>query len=166
MTKETNTTSRLDRPIVIALIGLLGVIGAALIAVYRPTITNGPTPTPTPTVTPTPLPPPIGDNVVCESIGGAEICAWVSNGEPPQNSRVTVYGRLQIDGVPQVDMPMITKWHYESGPKLGEPPKTDIRGTASCERSIGPATVGYQVNVDVEIGNYKVTTWFTPQESQ
>lgn len=158
--KESRESRGLDIRIVVALIGVFGVIAAALI----PTIIDRGIPTPTPTAAPTPLPTPIADNVVCDSIGAAEICAWVSDGEPLQYNQVTVYGRLQIDGIPQVDMPMITRWHFASGLKLGEPPKTDIRGTASCERSIGRATVGRQVDVDVEIGAYQVTTWFTPQE--
>jgi len=149
--------------IIAAIILSVGALAVALLEILLPIYFDNNSSGLTPTPAATPLPPPIGDNVVCELYGAAEICAWVSNGEPAQYSKVIVYGRLQIDGLPQADMPMISVWHYQSEPKVGQPPRTDMRGTASCERPIGAATVGYQVNVDVEIGGYKATTWFIPQ---
>jgi hypothetical protein len=40
---------------------------------------------------------------------------------------------------------------------------TGANGIASCTRSIGGATAGFQVNVDVQISGHQVTTWFVPQ---
>ena len=116
-------------------------------------------PTPvTPTTTP---PPPIGSNVQCNTIDSAQICAWVSNGAPIQNSTVTVYGRLYINNVAQASQNMTTTWHYKSTNSACSG-TTDSSGVATCSRSIGLASKGYQVNIDVTIGGYTATTWFTP----
>jgi hypothetical protein len=57
---------------------------------------------------------------------------------------------------------MTSTWHYKStSATCGG--TTDASGLASCTRSIGQATAGYRINVDVQIGGLNVTTWFTPQ---
>ncbi|HVN53469.1 MAG TPA: hypothetical protein VMT46_03990 [Anaerolineaceae bacterium] len=104
----------------------------------------------------------MGENVQCAASGPAQICAWVSNGSPRQNSTVTVYGRLLVNNVGQAGQSMATTWHYKTTTPTC-PGLTEGTGIASCSRSIGGATVGYQVNVDVSIGGYGVTTWFIPQ---
>lgn len=135
-----------------------------------PTPTATPQPSPSPTATlppqpspsPTPVPPPDGDNVVCQSFGSDQLCGWVSNGTPSQYSTVTVYGRLLTGGVGQADQLMETAWHYRTTTSYCEG-TTGSDGIAQCSRSIGGASVGFQVDVDVEIGGHLVTTWFTPE---
>jgi hypothetical protein len=120
---------------------------------------------PSPTSTPTPAPsdtPPAGANVVCQHSGGAEICAWVAQGNPRQNSTETVYGRLVVGGVPQAGRPMNTTWHYKTTVSSCTG-TTGADGVAACSRSIGRASLGYRVNVDVVIDGYAATTWFVPQ---
>jgi competence protein ComEC len=124
-----------------------------------PTATPMPTNTPTPTKTPTPIP---SDNMRCQSSGAAEICAWVSNGHPSRYSTVTVFGRLLVNGVGQSGLTMETIWHYKTTISYCSG-TTGPNGVAQCSRSIGGATIGYQVNIDVVISGYQVTTWFTPQ---
>jgi len=133
------------------------------------TITFTPTNTFTPTVTITPtstvttvVPPPTGVNVVCQTNGAAQICAWVSNGTPTKNTTETVYGRLLVSGIGQGGQAMTATWHYKSTTPTCTG-STDSTGNASCSRSIGTATSGYQVNVFIKINGYTATTWFTPQ---
>jgi hypothetical protein len=102
-----------------------------------------------------------GVNVVCNQIANAQICASVSNGTPAQNSNVTVYGRLLIDGVGQPGQVMNTTWHYKTTTFTCSG-TTGANGLAQCTRSIGRASLGFQVNIDVQIGGYTATTWFTP----
>jgi len=70
--------------------------------------------------------------------------------------------RLRINGVGQANQAMNTTWHYKTTTSYCSG-TTGSTGLASCSRNIGNATVGYTVNVDVAIGGYSVTTWFTPQ---
>jgi len=120
-----------------------------------------------PTVTPTPSPTPewtIG-NVVCNSIGAVQVCAWVSNPTPTRNQDLTVYGRLLDDGTPRPGLPLHTVWHYKSTTPTCDA-TTGPDGEGSCTRNIGAATTGYDVHVDVTISyngqTYTVTTFFTP----
>jgi len=135
-----------------------------LMRVDPPTATNTPVPTDTPTATPTTPPPEAipGVNVQCQTNGAVEICASVSDANPSQHSTVTVYGRLVINQTGQGSQAMGATWHYKTTtPSCGG--TTDPGGVGSCSRDIGSATHGYQVNIDVSIGGYQVTTWFTPQ---
>lgn len=139
------------------------------IPTFTPTSVPSSTPTntarPTATFTPTPTPTvalPSGDNVRCNQIGVAQICAWVSNGSPSQYSKVWVYGRLLFNGVGQGGQTMNTDWYYTSTTSHCSG-VTNSQGRASCSRGISRATKGYRVNVDVMIGGYYVTTWFTPR---
>jgi competence protein ComEC len=145
----TSTTSATPTP----------TVSATPTRTVMPTHTATPTPTATPTRSPTPIP---GDNVRCQSSGAAEICAWVSNGHPSRYSTVTVFGRLLVDGVGQSGLTMETTWHYKTTISYCSG-TTGPNGVAQCSRSIGGATSGYQVNIDVVISGYPVTTWFTPQ---
>jgi hypothetical protein len=131
--------------------------------IMKPASTPAPVPTPTLVPPPTPVPPPSGANVVCEDFGSAQLCAWVSNGNPARFSTVTVYGRYFINGAPVAGQPMATTWHYATTTPTCNDGVTGPDGIASCARSIGGATSGFQVNVVVEIGGNQVTTWFTPQ---
>jgi hypothetical protein len=143
-----------------------------------PTNTPTPTPLPSPTATATPLAsptntpqpsptpttqPPAGDNVVCQTFGSQQLCAWVSNGTPPRFSQVTVFGRLYQNGSPVAGQQMFTTWNYATTTPTCDTGVTGANGIASCTRSIGGATAGFQVNVDVEISGHEVTTWFVPQ---
>ncbi len=115
------------------------------------------------TATPVPVPavPQSGFNAKCSQSGAAQICASVSNASPQQNTIVTIYGRLLINGVGQTGLPMNTTWEYKgaSSTCFGT---TDSTGSASCGRDISRATKGYTVSVTVSIGDYSVTTSFTP----
>jgi hypothetical protein len=135
-----------------------------------PTPTSSPTPiiliptrTPSPTVTPAATLPPGTNNLVCTESGGYELCAWVSNGTPPRFTTVTVYGRLLLNGSPVSGQQMFTTWHYLTTTPTCNDGVTGSNGIASCSRSIGGATAGHQVNINVQIGGQQVTTWFTPQ---
>ena len=104
-----------------------------------------------------------GYNIVCKIVGTARICASVSNKAPVQNSSVTVYGTLKINGVAQVNMPMLAVWHYKTVDSACNG-KTNTKGLARCARSISMATIGYEVSIDVTINKkYTVTTSFTPK---
>jgi len=126
-----------------------------------PTSTTTPTKTstPTPTATAAPLP---GENEVCRDIGNVQICGSVSNATPSQYSTVTVYGRYLVNGAGEAGHTMDTTWHYKTTTSYCSG-TTNSNGIAQCSRSIGRASIGYRVNVDVEINGYKVTTWFTPE---
>ncbi len=130
------------------------------------TFTTSPTvtPSPTSTLTPSPTTPPTqdGDNLVCNWVGGAQICAWVSEGAPVRNSLLTVYGRLYIGGIPQPDKAMVATWYYRTTTPTCTG-TTSSSGLASCERNIGRATAGYQVDILVDVDGYRATTWFIPQ---
>ena len=133
-----------------------------------PTSTPSPTATSGPTITPTPIPPPTGTNVNCRDYSNptAQICAWVSNGSPSQNSNVTTFGRLIVNGSPVAGAQMHTVWHYKTTSPT-EDCITGSDGIGRCTRNIGRATTGYQVRVDVEITHagtrYTSSTSFTPQ---
>jgi phosphatidylserine/phosphatidylglycerophosphate/cardiolipin synthase-like enzyme len=110
-----------------------------------------------------PPPDPIeGDNVVCQETGQTQLCAWVSNGTPPRFSTVTVYGRLLVGGSGQAGQVMETTWHYLTTTSYCDG-LTGSDGVAHCSRSIGGATAGFQVNIEVEIEGQTVTTWFVPE---
>ena len=106
-----------------------------------------------------PLP---GQNMQCSTSGQVEICASVSDANPPRYSKVTVNGRLKMNGEPQSGKSMVTTWHYKSTTSYCNDGITGLNGLASCQRDIGGATAGYQVNIVVSIEGYSVTTSFTP----
>jgi beta-lactamase superfamily II metal-dependent hydrolase len=121
---------------------------------------GGSKPNPEPTqVPPGPMP---GENVQCNVVGNAEICASVSESNPTQYSDVTVYGRLTINGVGQQGKAMNSTWHYKTTTSYCDSGITGADGLASCERFISRATVGFTVNIDVSIEGYGVTTSITP----
>lgn len=105
-----------------------------------------------------------GENIQCHTEGQVELCASVSNANPPQNSSVTVYGRLVIEGAPQAGKPMLTSWYYKTTTSYCDSGITGLGGLASCSRYIGGASTNYQVDIDVMIEGFSVRTWFTPRE--
>lgn len=126
------------------------------------TPTVAPTRSPTVPATMAPTgPPPAGANVVCRDAGTTQICAWVSNGTPAQNSSVTVYGRLFAGGGGVSGARMVATWHYKTTTPTCEG-VTGSGGVASCTRDIGRATKGYRVDVVVAINGYTATTFFVP----
>jgi competence protein ComEC len=129
-----------------------------------PTATATPTVTPLPpTATPTNMPAAMpGVNIRCTQLGDAQICASVSNGSPAQYSNVTVYGRLTRNGAGQPGQTMTATWHYKTTTSTCTG-ATGSDGLASCTRGISRATVGYQVNIDVDIAGYTAQTSFTPR---
>ncbi|MSP12841.1 MAG: hypothetical protein EXR62_07775 [Chloroflexi bacterium] len=138
------------------------------VVAQAPVPTKSPVPPPTNTVVPAQTvapaqpPPPQGANVKCNQQGTTQICAWISDPTPTQNTRVTVFARLLVNGAGQSGQAMQAIWNYKSStPDCSGVTGGD--GQASCTRDISRATVGYQVDVDVSIGSFKVTTWFTPR---
>ena len=133
-------------------------------ATETPTATLSPTATMTPTrtPTPTPLPPaPPGVNVDCRVVGIVQVCASISNGSPQRYTNVTAYGRLMVAGAP-----VHTVWHFRTTTQT-EDCVTGGDGVGHCTRSIGGASAGYRVNVDVrgtyQGSYYTAYTWFTPE---
>ena len=133
-----------------------------------PTSTATPTTTPTQTRTPTPVPTPSGTNVDCNDFGNVQVCAWVSDGTPTRNSTVAVYGRLYVNGQPVSSLPMHAVWHYATTSPSCDG-TTGTSGIASCSRSIGNATIGRTVTINVTITyngqNFGATTFFVPRSS-
>lgn len=125
----------------------------------NPTATPRPIPTNTlpPTVAPQPTSPP---SVSCVTT------ASVNDETPAQRQHVTVHGTLLCGGQPIVGVPMHVVWHYKSSTVACDG-VTDASGTATCERSIGGASKGYYVRLDLNITHdgqtYYATTGFTPR---
>lgn len=109
---------------------------------------------------PTPVPL-TGENLQCNKIGNTEICATISEMTPNKNSSLTVRGRLLIDGKPQANIQMLTTWRFKTVTNYCNTGITNNDGIAYCQDSIGGASSGYQVNIDVSIGGHSITTWFT-----
>ena len=151
---------------------ILGIVSAAHAdtgPLYLPVVLAGvtwplPTPTPSPTPTPTPLPPtpPNAANLHCTTRPCSQLCAWISDPAPQQNSTVTAYARLILAGAPVPGQLVTTTWHYKSTTPV-ETCTTASDGIAACARQIGRATAGYTVLVDVAAGALSASTWFTPQ---
>lgn len=112
---------------------------------------------------PTPGPMP-GENEQCNQYDDYLICASVSNSNPTQNSDVTVYGRLTMNGWALPGKQMLTTWYYKATASTCDDGSTNFNGIASCTQDIGLATVGFIVDIDVIIEGYSVTTSFTPIE--
>ncbi len=127
---------------------------------WTPTPLQTNTPTWTPTRTPTPGPPTPNPN--CAPGSGYTVGASVSDPTPPQNSTVTIYGTLCLNGVPVVGAALHTVWHYRTTTVTCDG-VTDANGVASCSRSIGQASVGYFVRVDVQFAQGQTSTGFTPR---
>lgn len=129
---------------------------------YLPLFVNGRgnEPNPDPINPPDPIP---GENIHCNTYGDVEVCASVSNATPTQYSYVTVYGRLVVNGSAQVGKTMYSTWHYKTTTSYCDGNATDEGGIVSCTREISRATKGYQVNINVTIDGYSVTTAFTTQ---
>jgi competence protein ComEC len=142
---------------------LLEMTATPLPTLETPTPLGSGTPTPslTPNSTTVTPPPPDGANVRCLSVDAAQICGWVSDGSPARGATVTVYGRLIVDNSPLTGQTMTATWKFKSTASDCSA-ITDAGGVGSCSRSIGSATLGYQVNVTISIAGYSVTTWFTP----
>ena len=91
----------------------------------------------------------------------------MSSVAPARGETVTVYGRLYDNGAPQGGLPMASVWRYKSSAPVCNDGQTNAVGVAACQRSIGSATSGYEVRVDVTINYagraYSVATSFTPK---
>jgi hypothetical protein len=107
--------------------------------------------------------PMLGYNVRCVQNGNAQMCVSVSAPTPGQNTSVTVYGRLLVNGAGQAGLPMSSTWKYKSTTPTCNSGITGADGVASCSRQIGAATLGYTVNITASIGGYTASTSFTPQ---
>ncbi len=98
------------------------------------------------TAPPTPAP-----DAATPGAAGSAACAAaasISNATPARFSTVTVTGRLACGGAPASGVAMTATWHYKTtSPTCAAVSGDD--GTASCSRSIGGASAGYAVAVDV-----------------
>jgi hypothetical protein len=103
-----------------------------------------------------------GENLQCHASDNFQICASVSNASPEQYSRVTVYGRLWIDGELQTGQTMDSVWHYKSTSSACTDAFINDEGIAACEKYISRASIGYTVEINVTIDDHLVTTSFTP----
>ncbi|MBN2392063.1 MAG: hypothetical protein JXR84_15150 [Anaerolineae bacterium] len=98
--------------------------------------------------------------------GSCQITAWVNDEFPDQRQHVYVSGQLICDSQPVSGAPMYVTWHYKSSsPTCSSTTGGD--GIATCERSIGGASIGYYVKLNVSITyngrTYNTSTGFTPQ---
>jgi len=122
----------------------------------EPTLPGQPTRTLQPSTTPS------GINMACTRTQTSSLCVWLSNPNPVKNSTVEVAGQYLVNGAGQANLTMTTTWHYKSTTSSCTG-ITDSGGLSSCSRSIGAASSGYTVTIDVTIGSLTATTWFTPQ---
>lgn len=130
-----------------------------LIRTFEPDLIPQPTPEPTLTSTVIPL---LGQNQQCKTIGEAQICATISSATPPTSAVfLTVRGRLLIDGVPQSRVKMVTTWHFPDEDANCDDGITNMDGIAVCTITLPALDRQQKVNIDITIGDYTVTTWFT-----
>ena len=156
-------------------------IAPTVTAILSPTPTNTPTglaPSPTPTNTPTGLAPsPTLTSTPAEPIllptqtstVAASACTTivsVDDENPLQNQDVTVMGFLACDEQPAAGAPMHATWKFQTATTSCDG-VADADGFASCTRTIGDATVGYTVTIEVTFTwqgqTYTDQTSFTPQ---
>jgi hypothetical protein len=96
----------------------------------------GPPAPPTPTATPIPL--------------GIYPTASVSKDHPSQGDIETVYGKLYVNGVPQLYLPMHTTWSFPFGTQTCDA-LTGGDGTGSCSFQMNQNFPGYVVQIKVEL---------------
>jgi|GEM_PF-2646784 len=146
------------------------------IATRTPLPTNTPRPTQPPTRTSTPsptliststrVPATIAPQPTSPPAAACEITAWVNDENPARRQHVYVYGKLICNDQPAVGATMHVVWNYKSTTETCDG-TTDATGIAVCERSIGGASKGYKVRLDVSITyegrTYRTNTGFTPQ---
>lgn len=130
-----------------------------LIRTFKPGLIPQPTPEPTLTSTVIPL---LGQNQQCKTIGDAQICATISSATPPTSAGfLTVRGRLLIDGEPQSGVKMSTTWHFPDGDAKCDDGITNQDGIAACTMTLPTLDRRQKVTIDITIGDYTVSTWFT-----
>lgn len=114
-------------------------------------------PSPTP-ASPTPIPSPPTHNVV--------IAASVTNTSPAQQTEVTVVANFIDNGKPVAGAPMTASWYYKTVTRTCTGTTNGV-GVASCTRYIAGATIGYKVQINIEIAwhgrTYTASTSFTPK---
>lgn len=134
--------------------GTVNLLDLVLVARGIGAVTPAPAPLPQPTTAPAPS-------------ASAVVSAWVSDATPAQYDYVTVYGQITSAGASVSGVPMHTTWHYCTTTSYGDVTYSRSDGIASCKRSISRATLGYYVEVDVEMTfqgrSYSATTGFTPR---
>ena len=143
-------------------------IAPTVTAILSPTPTNTPTGlAPSPTLTSTPAEPvllPTQTSTVTES--ACSTIVSVDDENPIQNQDVTVMGLLACDEQPATGAPMHTTWKFQTT-TISCDGVTDADGFASCTHTIGDATVGYTVTIEVTFTwqgqTYPDQTSFTPQ---
>jgi hypothetical protein len=98
--------------------------------------------------------------------GPTTVRAYVSNPNPVQNSNVTVYGQLVVNGLGANGAVMDTSWHYKTTTSSCSG-TAGPDGVASCTRNIGGASHGYTVVISVVFTyngqTYTTSTSFTIQ---
>jgi len=145
--------------------GLAAVDCSASTCVYLPIVRSEPTPTAIPTATPTeqpsiPTPDSPCDQNAPAPAEGAQ--AWMTVPSPARFSNTTVCARLIQNGQVVSGAPMSAVAHYKTK-------DTDLGGATSgadgvghITFSIGGASAGFTVVVDVTIGGQHTSTSFTP----
>lgn len=135
-----------------------------------PTATAPATPTraaaapPPPTATPT-RPAPTNTPVPAPAMS-CTLSASVSDPTPPQNGDVTLTAVLSCTGGSPAGATVTSKWRFKSTTSSCDT-TAGPDGIATCTRSIGAATKGYTVVIDVTATkngmSWKATTSFTPR---
>jgi hypothetical protein len=143
-------------------------------ATRTPLLTNTPSPTQPPTRTSNPIlistythmPATTALQSTSAPTAACQISAWVNDENPAQRQHVYVYGKLICDGQPAAGATMHVVWNYKTTTSTCNG-ATDTAGIAVCSRSIGGATKGYRVRLDVSIAyegkTYWTSTGFTPR---
>lgn len=96
-----------------------------------------------------------------------QVEATISDPQPPRTARITVTGRLWRGDTGIAGVPLRSIWHFRSGDTTCRGAPTGPDGRASCTFSMGGATAGYPVTVEVffdyEGQTYQAQVTFTPR---
>lgn len=118
-----------------------------------------PTPT-TPAATSTASPTPTSTALICSA------SAQVNNSSPVKNSNITLTAVLSCTSGSPGGATMTSLWHFKTT-TTGCDGTAAPNGVVSCTRSIGNATSGFTVTIDVTMAKdgqtWTATTEFTPQ---
>lgn len=99
--------------------------------------------------------------------GPVEVEVAISDPAPPRSARMTVTATLRRGGVGVAGVPLRSVWHFRSGDSTCRGSATDAGGRSSCTLSMGGATAGYPVVVEVFFDydgqTYRGETTFVPR---
>lgn len=136
-------------------------------AAYLPYIENAPTPTLTATPVQTATPIPSTSNLQCTQKGSSQVCAWVSDMNPPYPGPwVIIYGRILVDGQPQAGRQMRSYWKFMKSQFCGCGGDTQANGITSCACPFSYLAVGNPMTITVAIDKISATTWFIARPAE